>query len=170
MEEPGKARPQTVTMNGITMKVYSVQEKDGAYGFTYADMPISSKESVGQTQTRLQGGRDGVLKALNAKMDKAETVGGDQARHLLRGEHRPVEGQARVPAEFERPAGLPPRRHRVGRERGVDQQDGGRDRPAGGQFEDAPGRLRPDPEVVGRDEEEPLLAGSRQRGAFSHVM
>jgi hypothetical protein len=62
VQMPGTPKEQTQTAAGVTMKIYTLEEKDGAYAVSFADMPIPAGESEAQLQARLDGSRDGMLR------------------------------------------------------------------------------------------------------------
>lgn len=72
-----KAKPkeQEQTHLGITIKMATLTEKDGAYIIGYSDVPlIGANETAEQTQTRLDGARDGALGNVNAKLSKEDKI------------------------------------------------------------------------------------------------
>src|SRR5579883_1250379 len=76
----------------------------------------------------------------------------NKRRNFPRWQHRGVNGQARVPAEFNRLPRRTPDRYPFFREWRIDQEYSGSDDPASSQFENSACRFRPDAEVVGRDD------------------
>ena len=79
-----------------------------------------------------------------------------QSRDFGRGEDRAVEGQARVPAEFERLTGCVPGIDRILGMWGCHKQHGRSHDPERCKVENSAGRFRADPEVVGSDKQRPL--------------
>jgi hypothetical protein len=65
---PGTPKKQNLSVSGISTTAYTIDEKDGAYVVVFADLPISAHESAQQTQLRLDGARDGMLRSTSARL------------------------------------------------------------------------------------------------------
>jgi hypothetical protein len=52
---PGKPKELTQNAAGTTMKIYQVEERNGAYQVGYADMPFPENEPAAQLKGRLDG-------------------------------------------------------------------------------------------------------------------
>ncbi len=89
---PGTPKEEMHFAGLVSMKVYSVQEENGAYAVAFADMPISMPESAAQVQARLDGARDGMVKKANATLTSAHSIS-------LRGTHPGREVNADLPAQ-----------------------------------------------------------------------
>ena len=76
-------------------------------------------------------------------------VGTDKRGDSIGGEDRPIEREARMPADFERTACLLPGMDGMPRIGRIDQQDSPGDSAFRGQFQDAAGGGRADAEIIG---------------------
>jgi hypothetical protein len=65
---PGTPQKQNLSVSGISTTAYAIEEKDGGYVVVFADLPIPARESAQQTQQRLDGARDGMLRNINAQL------------------------------------------------------------------------------------------------------
>jgi hypothetical protein len=71
---PGKPKKQTLRAAGMTLRTFSIEDKDGAYVVAYADVPIPSDESPEQIQKRLRGARDGMLNNINGELTSESRI------------------------------------------------------------------------------------------------
>lgn len=92
VQMPGTPKEETQTAAGATMKIYSLQEKDGAYAAAFADLPIPSGESEAQLQARLDGSRDGMVRNVGGTLTS-------ESRITLSGKYPGREVQADIPSK-----------------------------------------------------------------------
>ena len=71
---PGAPKEQAQAAGPITMKNFMIEEKDGAYMASFAELPIAANEPDAMTQQRLDGSRDGALRNTNAKLKKESKI------------------------------------------------------------------------------------------------
>jgi hypothetical protein len=67
VEMPGSPREETLYAAGIPLTTYRIEEKDGAYGVAYADLPIPEGASSQQITHMLNSARDGAVQNVNGK-------------------------------------------------------------------------------------------------------
>jgi hypothetical protein len=67
VEMPGSPSEETINAAGIAMTSYRIEEKDGAYGAAYADLPIPGGASPRQISLLLNSARDGAIRNVNGK-------------------------------------------------------------------------------------------------------
>src|SRR5262249_10893430 len=89
---PAQPKPKNLNVLGVTMKSFFYQQQDGAYGFAFADPPIPAGESSEQTQKRLDGARDGMVRNI-----QGELVG--ESRIWLQAKHPGREVRADLPGK-----------------------------------------------------------------------
>jgi hypothetical protein len=58
---PGTPKEENQPSAGLTVKYYSLEERDGGYGVAFVDLPISSGESEAELRAPLDGARNGML-------------------------------------------------------------------------------------------------------------
>jgi hypothetical protein len=80
---PGTPTEKTETASGVTMKIFSVEGRNGAYAVAFADMPIPAGESEAQIHKRLNGARDGAVANVKGLL-KTETKITLSEKHLGR--------------------------------------------------------------------------------------
>jgi hypothetical protein len=88
---PANPRAGTATVFGVTLNMYTLQDREGAYAVAYADLPIPVGESTAQTEMRLDAARDGMIKNINGKLT-------GESRVMLNGTHRGREVRATLTA------------------------------------------------------------------------
>jgi hypothetical protein len=57
-----------VNAAGVTAKTFSVEDKNGAFVVTFADLPIPGDEGAELLEKRLDGSRDGMVGNIKAKL------------------------------------------------------------------------------------------------------
>jgi hypothetical protein len=67
---PGTPKEKTQATPGGELKMYLVEERNGAYMAGFANTPIPPNESEAQTQNRLDGARDGAVRNINGTLVK----------------------------------------------------------------------------------------------------
>jgi len=71
---PGTPKEKTRTVGGIAFESYTVEQQNGAYLAAFADLPIPDGESEEQTQTRLDGSRDGMVQAIGGTLTSSSKI------------------------------------------------------------------------------------------------
>jgi hypothetical protein len=67
VEMPGSPSRETVSAHGLTMISFQVEEKDGAYGVAYADIPMLGAASSALITRALDSARDNMVSKVNGK-------------------------------------------------------------------------------------------------------
>jgi len=82
---PGTPKEQTQEAAGVTLRMFALEEKAGAYMVAYADMPIPGNETAKETEARLDGSRDGMVKNMGGKLteEKKATLGKHPSREIF---------------------------------------------------------------------------------------
>jgi hypothetical protein len=96
---PGKPKQTERTELGIKVKMFSVEERDGAYMVGVSDMPIPERESERQIQNRLDGARDGAIRNVNGKLKSSSPItlnGKYPGREFTATITKPIQGQTRA--------------------------------------------------------------------------
>ena len=91
-EFPGSPKEQSQSVSGTQMKMFSVEERTGAYMVAYADMPIPANETPAEIQARLDGSRDGMVQNMKGTFKSESKI-------ELNGKHPGREVQADLPKE-----------------------------------------------------------------------
>lgn len=73
-EVKSQAAPIPGTGTQVTMNMFSVTERNGAMMVGVADMPIPEGETAAQTETRLDGARDGAVKNIDATLQTSNPI------------------------------------------------------------------------------------------------
>ncbi len=84
-------RMQEMKASGVTMKMFTIQDRDGAYAVAFADLPIPANEAAGKTQERLDGARNGMLQNVKGKLTSETPV-------MLQGRYPGREIRADIPS------------------------------------------------------------------------
>jgi hypothetical protein len=87
---PANPRKQDLKAMGVSLNMYTFLERDGAYAVAYADLPIPSGETSEQTQKRLDGARDGMIRNVGGKLT-------GESRIWLQSKHPGREVRADIP-------------------------------------------------------------------------
>jgi len=85
---PRTPKEQSRRYQSLRFKMFSVEEKDGIYAVAYFDLPAGIKPTAEMRKTMLDGGRNGMLYMMNAKLK------GEPARISLEGRYPGQEFQA----------------------------------------------------------------------------
>jgi hypothetical protein len=89
---PRQPKEQSRGFGMFKFRMYSVEEKDGIYGVSYFDLPLNFKPSPEMTKRMLDGGRDGMLNMMDAKLKS-------EAKISLDGRYPGREIRAEVPVK-----------------------------------------------------------------------
>lgn len=85
---PGTPKEQTQNKDGINIKLYTVEERNGGYMVSHTDAVLAPKIHDMELQARLDGSRDGMMKGANAqlKQETKITLANTHQGRELRGE------------------------------------------------------------------------------------
>ena len=82
---PGNPKEQTQNTPGGALKMYAVEERNGAYMAGFVDTPIPPNEPEAKTQQRLDGARDGAvgnIKGTLVRESKIQLAGKNPGREI----------------------------------------------------------------------------------------
>jgi hypothetical protein len=65
---PGEPMTKTIDAAGVKAKTFTVEEKNGGYVVSYADLPIPADEGADLIEKRLDGSRDGMVKNIRGTL------------------------------------------------------------------------------------------------------
>lgn len=89
---PGTPREKSQNALGLKIKMFMVEEKDGAFGVAYIDLPSFSNTKTIPAETLLSNARDGMLHNVNAKLVREDRI-------ALQGKYPGREIKADVPSK-----------------------------------------------------------------------
>lgn len=71
---PGKVKQRTEDVNGVPLKVFAWEEKQGGYSINCAEMPIAADESVQVFAKMVAGVRNALTTNLSAKITAEDAI------------------------------------------------------------------------------------------------
>jgi hypothetical protein len=87
---PGTPKEQVENASGLTIKLYVLEQRNGAYFCSATELPIPEGESDEKIQTRLDGSRDGMVGSSGAVLT-------NETKITLEGKYPGREIQADIP-------------------------------------------------------------------------
>lgn len=89
---PGTPKEETRGLVGMSMKIFSVDEKDGMMGIAYIDVPRGENMTNQQINAILTGARVGLIKTMDGKLIKEDPI-------TLQGKYKGREIRGEVPSK-----------------------------------------------------------------------
>lgn len=89
---PGTPKEETKRIMGMSLKLFSVEEKDGMMGIAYIDIPNSDKLKASQINDGLTGARKALIDSMDAKLTKEDPIS-------LKGKYKGREIRGEVPSK-----------------------------------------------------------------------
>jgi hypothetical protein len=65
---PGTPKETSQNAAGMNMKIFTVEERNGAYVVAFADLPLAENMPDAEIQTRLDGAKQGMVNNVNGKL------------------------------------------------------------------------------------------------------